>query len=73
MHRTAAEAKRLELRLAKLCEEQSRSQQRNQQLLNNFEEVEHHAVALAAKTHKLKTVKVLYVALVAATLGHDIL
>ena len=57
--RGTSEAKRLELQWSKLCEEEKKSQKRNQKLLEDFERVEHHAGVLAAKTQKLKAAKVL--------------
>ena len=57
--RSKLEASRLEIHWKKICDREKKSKERNQKLLEDFERVEQHANALAARSDRLMAYKVL--------------
>ena len=58
--RAKFKAVRLQNYWKKICEDEKRSQWRNEQLLRDVERVENHMASLTEKTEKLKLMKVTY-------------
>jgi hypothetical protein len=59
--RARLKAIRLQNYWKKICEDEKRSQWRNEQLLRDFDRVESHMATLSARTDRLRTMKVLHV------------
>ncbi len=70
-HRAKLKAVRLQAYWKKICEDEKRSQWRNEQLIKDFDRVEAQMAALSARSERLRTMKVsfcLYYLLVHALL-----
>lgn len=58
--RAKLRATRLQSHWRKICEDQRRSQQRNEQIIREFERIDTHLSSMSSRTERLRLLKVIF-------------